>query len=53
MIKAPSFSFSDLFARCVGLSLGMERLGFTAIYANEVLMVAACLNHSKNGIMFP
>ena len=26
MIKAPSFSFGDLFARRVGLSLGMEAM---------------------------
>lgn len=53
MIMPPSFSLGALFARCGRLSLGMERLGLTAVFANEVLVVAACLNHFRNDIMFP
>ena len=45
-------NFIDHVAGCDGLSLDMEQADFTELFANAVLVVAACLNHSRNGIMF-
>ena len=42
-MKSIKYTFIDLFAKCAGLSLGLEEAGFLPLYVNEINKDA--LNH--------